>query len=101
MADGSPGDDREALRSFAILPNVRCFELACTSVVHTVSDLVPSNAQPLKQQNERRTMFASTLTVPPIETENSHTWDVRVGGNACSEMAIASYGHEKTVGYAV
>ena len=101
MADSSPGDDREALRSFAVLPNVRCFEFACTSVVHTVSDLVSSNAQPLKQLDERHTNFASTLTVPPMEPENSHTWDARVGGNACSEMAIASYGHEKTIGYAV
>jgi len=40
LADGYPGDDREALRSFAVLHDVRRFDLTCIriSVVHTISD---------------------------------------------------------------
>lgn len=101
MADSSTGDDWEALCSFAVLHNVRRFELACTSVVHTISDIVSSNGQRLQLPDERPTMFPSTLTAPPMETMNSHTRNARVGGDACSEMAIADYGHEKTIVYAV
>ena len=60
---GYPGDGREALRSFSALHDVRRFDLTCILVIHTIDDVVSSNAQPL-QPDELPTTSISTLTVP-------------------------------------
>jgi hypothetical protein len=63
LADGHPGDDREALRSFAVLHDVRRFDLVSISLFALISDAVSSNAQPL-QSDRLPSAFISTLTVP-------------------------------------
>ena len=106
LDDGCPADYREALRSFVVLLDVRhvdpCSHLACTSTVHAISDVVSSNARSLQQLGERHTVVLSTLTVP-METGTALTMTrgTQVGGDECSEIAVADYGHEKTVGFAV
>ena len=106
LDDGCSADYREALRSFAVLLDVRhvkpCFHLACTSTVHAISDVVSSNARSLQQLGERHTVVPSTLTVPmETGTALTITRGTQVGGDECSEIAVADYGHEKTVGFAV
>jgi len=102
LADGYPSDDREALRSFAVLLYVRRFDLTCLmiSVVHTISDVVSSNpsTKPL-QQDERSTMFISTLTVP-AEAMNTVTRDARGVDTACGEIS-AECRPARTVDFAV
>lgn len=61
LADGHPGDDWEALRYFAVLHDVRRFDLVSISIFLSFSDLVSSNAQPLQSD---RLPFISTFTVP-------------------------------------
>jgi hypothetical protein len=90
LAEGYSGDDWKALCSFTILYDVRRFDLACITVVQTISNVVSSNAQPLGgtlKPAEQPTTFISTLTVP---TEVSHalTRDPRVGDVARSEITV-------------
>ncbi len=85
-SDGTlTSDDWEALRSFALLHDVRRLDVVCVSVVHTISDLMSSNAQPL-QPDERPTTFISTLTVP-AEFMYTQTRNARVRDVACGETA--------------
>ena len=106
LAGGCPGYDREALRSFAVLLDVRhvgpCFHIACTSTVHAISNFVSSNAQSLRQLDERPMIVASTLTVPmEAGTVLTVARGTEVGGDHCSEIDVADYGVEKRVGFAV
>lgn len=99
LAQGFPGNDWEALRSFAFLHDVRHFYLAYISVVYTMSNVVYSNARTLGgplHPDEPPTTFISTLTVP---TE-VFTRDARVGDVTCSEIA-AGHGPVRTIGFAV
>ncbi len=95
---GSPADQREALCSFAVLHDVRRLGIACISVVHTISDVVSSNAEK-PQPAERSTTLISTLTVP---TELLHTFtrDARGGDVSRGEIAAAR-GPPRPVDFAV
>jgi hypothetical protein len=89
LAESYSGDDREALRSFIVLHDVRRFDLACISVICTISDVMSSNAQALggpRQSDEQPSPFVSTLTVP-AEVLCTLTLDARVGDLACSEFS--------------
>jgi hypothetical protein len=96
-----PGDDREAVRYFAVLHDVRRFDLACISVVHTISDVVSSNARYL-QPDEHPTSFMSTLTIP-MEVMHTRSRDARGGDDANGEIvdADSECGPAKTVEFAV
>src|SRR6266702_3738395 len=98
LVPGCPSDDWEALRSFALLHDVRRLDVVCVSVVHTISDLMSSNAQPL-QPDERPTTFISTLTVP-AEFMYTQTRNARVGDVACGEIA-AECGPARTLDFPV
>ncbi len=80
---------------------MRRFDLACItiSVVHTISDAVSSNAQPL-QLDERPTTFISTLTVP-TEAMYTRTRGTRGGDSARSEIAAERGPAARTVDFAV
>lgn len=99
LAKGFPGNDWEALRSFAFLHDVRHFDLTFISLGYAMSNVVCSNAQPLRgplQPDEQPTTLISSLTVP---TE-VFTRDARVGDVACSEIA-AGHGPIRIVEFAV
>jgi hypothetical protein len=93
-----PGDDREALPSFTVLHYVRRSD-PCVSVVHTISDVVSSNAQPLRP-DEHPSTFMSTLTIP-MEVMHTRTRDARGGDDASSEIVAAECGPAKVVAFAV
>jgi hypothetical protein len=82
------------------------FYLMCVASIspapRTISDFVSRNARPLQQPDERPTALISTLTVPrEAGTTLTQGSRVPVEGDECSEIAVADYGHEKTVGFAV
>ena len=90
-----PTDDREALRPFSVLYDVRRFDISCVSVVYTLA----SNSQPLQPQpDEGSTTFISTLTVP-TEVLYTFTRDTRM---SCGEIQIATgRGTARRVDFAV
>jgi hypothetical protein len=77
-----------------------CVRVACTSEVQTISDVVSSNARPLQQPDDQLTISTPTLTVP-MESETTLTRGAWAGGNERSGIAVADYGQEKTIGFAV
>jgi hypothetical protein len=92
-----PGDDREAVRSFAVLYDVRRFDIV---YIPTIFDVVSSNAPPPQRDGHHAT-FISTLTIP-MDVMNTHTRDAQVGDDAsCSEAVAEENGATKTVGFAV
>ena len=88
LADGYSGHDREALRSFAALHDVRRFDFTRVLVIHTIYDIVSSNAQPL-QPDEQPTGFISTLTVP-AEVVYILTRDAPGGEVVCRDISAES-----------
>lgn len=97
LVAGHPGDDREALRPFTVLSDVRRFYIVYVSII---PDVLSSNAQP-PERDGQHTTFISTLTIP-MEVMNTHTRDARVGDDAsCSEIVAEEYGAAKTIGFAV
>ena len=98
LADGYPDDNREALRSFIVAHNVRRFDLARISVIHTISDAISSNAQGLNPDEQPTTLPVSTLTVPT--GVNTLTPDARWGGVACGQIS-AECSPVTTIAFAV
>ena len=95
---GCPADDREALRSFAVLHGVRCAPIKYHLYFggsHAISGVVYSNAQSL-QPDEYPTAFMSTLTVP---TEVLYR-DAR-GGDVARGEIVAGRGLTRTVDFVV
>ena len=79
-------DDREALRPFSVLYDVRRFDIFCFRWFTLT--LMASNFQPL-QPDEGSTTFVSTLTVP-TEVLYTFTRDARRGDISCGEIQIGT-----------